>query len=164
MSVQAAGRRIWWRGLSVCAAAIVFGTIFLLLHQRAGDKACLTLALTGAAIVLWVAETIPIGQTSFLVLLIIGFTGIVPLDTALSGFASSAIFLIIAGMMMARAVNDTSLIQRLTYYILLKIGSTTSRILAGIILISQIQAFFYSGNGSTYQFAVAGNYKSYENV
>jgi sodium-dependent dicarboxylate transporter 2/3/5 len=131
-----------WRVWGAIVGVIVFGALFFLLPAQVDSKARITLALTGLAIIFWITETLPIGQTSFLILLVIGFTGIVPLDTALSGFSSGAIFLIIAGMMMAKAVNETLLIHRLTYYILMKIGSSTSRILAGIIMISQIQAFF----------------------
>lgn len=129
----------WMGGV---AGAFVFGALFFLLPEEVGYAARMTLAVTGLAIVLWIAETFPIGQTSFFILLLISITGVVPLDTALSGFASGAIFLIIAGMMMAKAVNETLLIQRLTYYVLMKVGSSTSRILGGILMISQIQALF----------------------
>lgn len=132
-------RQKWQGGI---AGACVCGALFFLLPKEVGYEARMTLAVTGLGVVLWIAETFPIGQTSFLLLLLISMTGVVPLEAALSGFASGAIFLIIAGMMLARAVNDTLLIQRLTYYVLMKVGSSTSRILGGILMISQVQALF----------------------
>jgi sodium-dependent dicarboxylate transporter 2/3/5 len=128
--------------IGIIIAIVVFFLLWSLLPPDLEADAKLSIALVAGAVILWVTEAITFGQTSFLVILVIGFTSLVPLDLAFSGFASGAMFLIIAGMMMARAVNATPLAQRMTYYILLKFGTSTSKVLAGILLISQIQAFF----------------------
>lgn len=140
---QAADKRaVSLKWVSGAISLIVFFLIWMMLPPEVGDKPRIAMALTGAAIILWITDAVTLGQTSFLILIVIGFTNLVPLDIALSGFSSGAIFLIIAGMMLARAVNDTPLAKRVTYYIFYKSGGTPSRVLAAIILISQVQAFF----------------------
>lgn len=63
-------------------------------------------------------------------------------EVIFSGFASPAIYLIIAGMMLAKAVNETPLIRRITYKILQKWGHNQKGLLSSLFIIPQIQAFF----------------------
>ncbi|GAB7386465.1 DASS family sodium-coupled anion symporter [Bacillaceae bacterium] len=93
-------------------------------------------------VILWALEPVPLGLTSILIIVAMLLFDAVPMDVAFSGFASPAVFLIIAGMMLAQAVNQTNLVKRVAYFILAKWGGTAEGILAGLLLINQIQAFF----------------------
>src|SRR5699024_7312962 len=66
----------------------------------------------------------------------------IPVETVLSGFASPAVFLIIAGMMMAKGINQTKLMERVTYGLLSKWGNSPKGIFLGLFLLMQLQAFF----------------------
>jgi len=129
-----------WVG--VVLSVVVFFLLFFLLPSDLHREAKVAIAMTVSAIILFITEALSFGHISLLIILVTCFTQIVSIDVAFSGFSSGAMFLIIGGMMIAKAVNDTPLTQRMTYYVLQKFGSTTSRVLAGIILISQVQAFF----------------------
>ncbi|GAX90116.1 SLC13 family permease [Effusibacillus lacus] len=124
--------------LSVLAYLIVYTQ----LPESVGYEPRVTLAITATAIVLWVLEPIPFSMTAFLVLILLPISGAVSIDLVLSGFASPAIFLIIAGMMIASGVEQTSIGKRLAYQLLYWFGEKKGGILAGIILIPQVLAIF----------------------
>ena len=105
-------------------------------------SARLMIGIVSGAIVLWALEPIPLGLTSILTIIFMILFNVVSTEVVYSGFASPAVFLIIAGMMLARAVNETPLVKRITYFILAKWGGNAKGLLASILLILQIQAFF----------------------
>ncbi|QQE73619.1 SLC13 family permease [Brevibacillus composti] len=123
-------------------SALLFALVFFGLQGYMEYEARVTLAITLAVIVLWVLEPIPFSMTAVLVLFLLPMSGAVSTDLILSGFASPAIFLIVAGMMIASAVEQTPLGQRLAYQLLYWLGEKKGGVLAGIILIPQVMAFF----------------------
>ncbi|MFM1654684.1 SLC13 family permease [Brevibacillus sp. B_LB10_24] len=127
-----------WFALSTLA----FVLIYFGLQDYMEYAPRVTLAITLAVIVLWVLEPIPFSMTAVLVLFLLPISGAVSTDLILSGFASPAIFLIVAGMMIASAVEQTSLGKRLAYQLLYWLGDKKGGVLAGIILIPQVMAFF----------------------
>ena len=105
-------------------------------------EARMAIAITLAAIILWIFETIPFSFTAILTLVAFEVFHVVSLDVILSGFSTPALYIIVAGMMMVRSIQDTTLGERLAYGILLKLGRFPGGVLAGVILIPQISAFF----------------------
>ena len=93
-------------------------------------------------IILWTFEPIPIGLTALIILLLMLIFNVADMAMIFSGFSSPATYLIVAGMMLATAVNETSLIKRISYKIVKKWGSDAKGLLGSIIVIQQIQAFF----------------------
>ncbi|WP_264739015.1 SLC13 family permease [Cytobacillus firmus] len=106
------------------------------------DSAKIMLALLVLSVFYWTFEPLPLGVTAVLLLVLMLLFRIVTMDIIFSGFSSPAIFLIIGGMMLARGVNDTPLAKRLAYLILAKWAGTAKGLLASILLIPQVQAFF----------------------
>ncbi|MGV3266792.1 SLC13 family permease [Cytobacillus pseudoceanisediminis] len=106
------------------------------------DSAKIMLALLVLSVFYWTFEPLPLGVTALLLLVLMLLFKIVTMDIIFSGFSSPAIFLIIGGMMLARGVNDTPLAKRLGYLILAKWAGTAKGLLASILLIPQVQAFF----------------------
>lgn len=82
-------------------------------------------------------------MTSVLTMVLLLFLHAVSIDVVLSGFGSPAVFLIVAGMMIAKGVNETSLMDRITYILLAKWGASAKGIFMGLFLLMQIQAFLY---------------------
>ncbi|MEB3103616.1 SLC13 family permease [Ferviditalea candida] len=128
--------------LFFAVSAFVFSSVFFGLQGSVDYAPRVTLSITLAAIALWVLEPIPFSMTAVLVLFALPVSGAVTTEFALSGFASPAIFLIVAGMMLASAVEQTSLGKRLAYQLMYWLGDSKGGILAGIILIPQIMAIF----------------------
>lgn len=130
-------------GLSI----VVFGLTIGVLGTEVPWEARASIGITVAAIVLWATEAIPFGQTSLLVLICLVVTGAASVEEAFSGFAKGAIYLIVGGMMMAQAVNQTTLGKRITYAVMARTQGDMKRILWAVILIPQILAFFIPATG-----------------
>jgi sodium-dependent dicarboxylate transporter 2/3/5 len=128
-------------GLFILAAIFIFFIIFFGLNKMEYEPR-MTLALTAGAIALWVMEPIPFSMTAILLIILLPVTEAVSMDVVLSGFASPAIFLIVAGMMIAAGVEQTPLGKRLAYHLLYRLGGKRGGIIAGVILIAQIMAVF----------------------
>src|SRR5690554_1724143 len=94
---------------------VIFLLFLWFLPENVDWSARVAIAVMVYGLLLWALEPIPIGLTSVLVLVLILFLNATSIDTALSGFSSPAVFLIVAGMMIAKAVNATPLMQRITY-------------------------------------------------
>lgn len=128
--------------LFLILSVFVFLFVYLGLSDSVEYPSRVTLAITLAAIALWVLEPIPFSMTAVLVLFALPISGAVTTEFVLSGFASPAVFLIVAGMMLASAVEQTSLGKRLAYQLLYWLGQKKGGILAGTILIPQVMAIF----------------------
>lgn len=121
--------------------AIFFVVLFLLPTHLAWEIKA-TLAIASLGIFLWAFEPVPLAYTSLLVLVGLVMLKATTIDLAISGFASSALFLILAGFMMAKGVNSTQLGMRMAYFTMAKCSNTPAGVLWGIILAPQILSLF----------------------
>lgn len=119
-----------------------FLALLHLLPEGMPEEARITTAVTIYGILLWTFEPIAFGITSVIVMLLLLVLKAVPIDIVLGGFSSPAIFLIVAGMMMAQGISQTALMERVTYYLLAKWGKSSKGIFISVILFMQLQAFF----------------------
>ncbi|MFD1037460.1 SLC13 family permease [Virgibacillus byunsanensis] len=130
------------RILSLIVAVTIFIMIVYFLPDSFSYAAKIMTAIICFGVLLWALEPIPIGLTALIVLLLMLLFDVAESSVIFSGFASPAIYLIVGGMMLAKAVNDTSLAKRVSYMMLRKWGHTSKGLLASILVITQIQAFF----------------------
>jgi len=123
-------------------STIIFVGMLILLPADISWSAKATMSTMVYGILLWAFESLPLGMTSVYMMVLLLFLNAVSIDVVLSGFASPAVFLIVAGMMIAKGVNETPLMNRITYTLLAKTGSSAKGIFNGLFLLMQIQAFF----------------------
>lgn len=128
--------------VSIAFAVVGFLIMLYGLPDTFSDSAKVMTGIITLGIILWSFEPIPIGLTALIVLLLMLIFNVADSSVIFSGFSSPATFLIVAGMMLATAVNETSLIKRMSYKILKRWGSQAKGLLGSIIIIQQIQAFF----------------------
>lgn len=130
------------RTLSIALAVVIFLGIAFFLPDTFSYEAKMMTAIISFGVVLWALEPIPLGLTALIILLCMLLLNIADTNMIFSGFASPAIYLIVGGMMLAKAVDETPLARRLTYKILKKWGNTSKGLLGSILVILQFQAFF----------------------
>lgn len=128
--------------LLIGIAILGFLAAYFLLPNEFSYEAKVMTSIITLGIILWSLEPIPIGLTALIILLLMLLFGIADASVIFSGFSSPATYLIVGGMMLATAVNETALIKRMSYTILKKWGSRSAGLLGSIIIIQQIQAFF----------------------
>ncbi len=126
----------------ILIALLAFGGVLILTPAVLDWQIRSTLAVMTLAIILWVLEPIPLALSALVAVVALVATGAAPLEGALSGFASGSTFLIAAGFMMAKAINSTSLGNRIAYFFLAKTKNTPGGILAAILIIMEILTFF----------------------
>jgi solute carrier family 13 (sodium-dependent dicarboxylate transporter), member 2/3/5 len=113
--------------------------------QRAGNLIPLTaagktcLGIMAFAVLLWVTETLPFPATSLLVLLIIPAFGIEDYRAVVrAGFGDPVITFFIGVLMLSAAFTQSGLGTRLTYLVLLRVGTRTDRVLLGILAVGTL--------------------------
>ncbi len=130
------------RIVSLLIAAGIFMLLFFGLPETFSYEARLMTAVVSFGVVLWALEPIPIGLTALLILVLMLIFKLADTSVVYSGFASPATHLVVGGMMIAQAVNQTALVKRVSYFIVKKWGTTAKGLLGSMILVQQIQAFF----------------------
>ena len=109
--------------LSIIAAIIIVLIPFKGL-SLAGHMA---IALLVFAVIMWVTETVHLAITSLIILFIQPILGIASFENAIIGFANPILFLMIGGFIIAEGIRKSGLVERLTYFILDKVGTTSTR-------------------------------------
>jgi solute carrier family 13 (sodium-dependent dicarboxylate transporter), member 2/3/5 len=129
------------KAITLLLGVLLSVSVYVVLPGSSGS-AKVMLALLVLSVFYWTFEPLPLGVTAMLLLVLMLLFKIVNMDIVFSGFSSPAIFLIIGGMMLAKGVNDTPLAKRLAYLILAKWAGNAKGLLASILIIPQLQAFF----------------------
>lgn len=108
--------------------AIVVAIIIMLIPLNgltfAGHMA---IALLVFAIIMWVSETVHLAVTSLIILFIQPILGITSFPNVVIGFANPILFLMIGGFIIAEGIRKSGLVERLTYFMLDKVGTTSTR-------------------------------------
>ncbi len=115
------------------------------------------LAILAFAIVIWMTEAIPYSISAVIIttlmILLMGTAPVIDdpyaiigsknaLGIALSGFSSSALALVASALVIALSMSKTGLDKRIALRILSMVGTKTSNILIGSLLVGTILAFF----------------------
>ena len=124
----------------VIIAAIIWAAVIVLLNEAPWETRVTTATML-AAVFLWVLSPLSLSYTSFMAVLVLVITRVIPLETGLGGFATGSLFLILSGLMLAEAINKTDLAQRTAYFVLGRFGGTPGGALAGLFVILQILSF-----------------------
>ncbi len=108
-----------------------------LIPLTANGKTCL--GIMAFAVILWVTETLPFAATSLLVLLIIPAFGVEDFRAVVRvGFGDPVITFFIGVLMLSAAFTTSGLGTRLTYLVLLRVGTRTDRVLLGILVVGTL--------------------------
>jgi sodium-dependent dicarboxylate transporter 2/3/5 len=106
-----------------------------------------------AAITIWVAwwwmtEAITISVTALLPFILIPLAGITDPQTIALQYMDQAIFLFLGGFLISIAIEKWGLHKRLSLGILAKIGSSRSKVLAGVMLVTYLISMWISNTAT----------------
>lgn len=94
------------------------------------------------ALIFWMTEPIRIEHTSLLVLVLLAFTGVLSFEKAFAGFSTRAFWLIFSGMILSLGITETTIGQRLAFWLLHLLGGSYIRLIFGLNLLGSLLAFF----------------------
>lgn len=138
--------RSGWSKFSLLAqGAAPFAAAFLALYflpESLESPARWALAITAGTLVAWILRPVPLAATAIPVVFALGATGATSASGAVAGFGSSATLLLVAGFMMASAIDKTPLARRLTYLFLLRVPPNSGGVLGGLLVALAISAVF----------------------
>jgi solute carrier family 13 (sodium-dependent dicarboxylate transporter), member 2/3/5 len=143
--------------LGLWLALLVLVAIILLPQPQglpvAGQR---MLGVFGFAVVVWITEALDYAVSAAVIAALMAFLlGTAPnvadpktllgtgagLALAMSGFANTALTLVAAALFLSAAMTVTGLDRRLALFVLSKVGTRTSHVVAGAILVSTLLAF-----------------------
>lgn len=127
------------RGILPFVAALA---TFYLLPETLDDPAHWALAITAGTLSAWILRPVPLAATSIPVIFFLGATSAASAQGAVAGFGSSATLLLVAGFMMAAAIEKTPLARRLTYLFLLRVPPKSGGVLGGLLVALAVSAVF----------------------
>jgi di/tricarboxylate transporter len=93
-------------------------------------------AVVGFMIVLWILEPISHAVTALIGCYLFWVLDVAKFSVAFSGFASTTPWILFGGLLIGEASSRTGLAKRLGYVILRKTGTSYSRLLLGVIILS----------------------------
>lgn len=123
------------------ASALGLWLVCVLLMQGIDIQIRITTATLLAGVYLWVLSPFPLSFTSFLVVVVLVVSKAIPLEMGLGGFSTGSLFLILSGLMLAEAINETDLAARTAYFVLGRFGGTPQGVLWGLLIILQFLGF-----------------------
>jgi len=94
------------------------------------------------AIGFWATGALPEYLTALIFILIATISDVAPATVVFSGFLSKALWLVFGGLILAVAVRETGLGQRLAHGLLSFFGTSYLGIISGIVLLAMLTAFF----------------------
>lgn len=99
------------------------------------------LAIVIFMILYWIAEPVDSAVTALIGCYLFWALGVTNIAMAFSGFTASAPWFVLGCLLIAEAVSQSSLVNRLGYLIMLRVGTSYLRILAGLIVLSFLLTF-----------------------
>ena len=116
-----------FKKLGLPLAIVVAAIIMLIPLEGLSTSGHLAIALLVFAIIMWVSEALHLAVTSLIILFIQPILGIAPFSDVVVGFSHPIIFLMIGGFIIAEGIRKSGLVERFTYFLLDKVGTTSSR-------------------------------------
>ncbi|WP_342387769.1 SLC13 family permease [Salinicoccus bachuensis] len=132
--------------LSIAAAVFLVSLVYAALTPDVSWTAGSALSILLLGLILWAFEPIPFGMTSMVIMVLLVMLQTVSIDVMLSGFSSPAVFLVVAGVMLVQGVSQTTLIPRISYGLVYRLGTSLRRLFIGIFVLIQFLAFFIPTN------------------
>lgn len=105
-------------------------------------KAKVALGVGIFAIIVWITQALDDAQSGFLIIAFLVLFGAGKMSEALIGYASTGVWIVVLGMIMAACMGDTGLSKRLALVIVSKIGKSAINLYWAISLVTLMMTFF----------------------
>ncbi len=102
------------------------------------------IAIFVLCLILWVSHAVPLAITGLFAMVLVPFLGVLDEKETFSLFGNEAVFFILGAFILAGAVMQTGLSNRIALAIMERFGSSPRRLLLSIFLLSASLSFFMS--------------------
>lgn len=134
-------------GLLIGPAAA--GAVYILLANATLDEPARRLAaVTVLMAVWWITEAIPLAATALLPLVLFHPLGIQKIGDATDGYAHPLVFLFMGGLLLGQGLERWGAHRRLALHVILLVGTSPRRIVAGVMLAAALLSAFVSNTAT----------------
>ena len=100
------------------------------------------IAITLFMIIGWAFEVLDPGLTGLLGCYLFWALGVVKVDVAFSGFADDTAWFVVGAILFGAMAEKSGLARRIAYSVMLRVGTSYSRLLLGLIIADAVMTFF----------------------
>ncbi|WP_254829961.1 SLC13 family permease [Haloglomus salinum] len=138
------------RLLTLAVALLVTGLVAVVPVEgpltTAGQYALATMAF---AAILWVTGAVPLPLTALCIPILLTAFGVYPsFGDAVAGFADPVIFLLLAGFVLAEALQAHGIDRRIAYRILIRFGTSSRGLVAGVMVATAVLSMVVSNTAT----------------
>ncbi|MEF8857227.1 MAG: SLC13 family permease [Haloplanus sp.] len=102
------------------------------------------------AAILWLTGAIPLSLTALAIPVLLVAFGVVPdFGDAVTGFADPVVFLLLAGFMLAEALQAHGIDRRVAYHVLLRLGTSPRRLVLAVMVVTALLSMIISNTATT---------------
>jgi len=120
--------------IGLLSGPLVFGLVSIFEPFFIPTTASAVLAGTAWIAIWWMTEAVPIPVTSLLPIVLFSLSGAVSVSEATAPYADPIIFLLLGGFLLALAIEEWNLHQRIALSIVARVGVSPNRLLFGFML------------------------------
>lgn len=147
------------RVIGLVLGPLVAAALYLLLPLEQRDAAGavvsgltpagrMTLAIGGWLAVWWITEAIPIEAAAMLPLALFPLAGVATMKDAAAPYADEVVFLFMGGMLLGAAMERWHLHQRIALMVMLALGSSPPRLIAGLLCATALISMWVSNTAA----------------
>lgn len=137
------------RGVGLLLGPAVFAAMLALPAPEALDVSGQRVAAVALFMAIWwVSEAVPVPVTALLPILLFPLLGVSSIAAASAPYANPLIFLFLGGFLIALGVQRWNLHRRLALLILLRVGTSPARIVAGFMLATAALSMWISNTAT----------------
>ncbi|MEO0898377.1 MAG: SLC13 family permease [Bacteroidota bacterium] len=125
------------------------GVGYFIPFEGLANEGRMLLAGTCWIAVWWVSEVIPIGVTSLLPLILFPISGATSMEEATLPYANKLLYLFIGGFMLARAMEEWRLHERIALNIVVRLGGSLHSVILGFMLATALLSMWISNTATT---------------
>ncbi|AZH25120.1 SLC13 family permease [Haloplanus aerogenes] len=108
------------------------------------------LGVTVFAAVLWLTGAIPLSLTALAIPVLLTVFGVVTdFADAVTGFADPVVFLLLAGFVLAEALQSHGVDRRVAYHVLLRLGTSPRRLVLAVMVVTAFLSMVISNTATT---------------
>ncbi len=149
MSVKASAK--YWRGI-ILAVILMAIAIAIPGTDALPKNGVLILGIFAAAAALWICESLPVGITGLLALVLILIFGIAPASEVFSGFASPTMFYLLGAFSLSAILSQTSYGMRLVVFFLRKTDGNARLIVLAFMVAATLLSSVMSDTAAVLMF------------
>lgn len=106
------------------------------------------LGVCAFAIISWISQALDEAQSGFCIVILLVLLGAANLGKALSGYATTGLWIVTLGMIMGTLMNSCGLSKRMAFYMVSKAGKTARNLYWAVSLITLVMSFFIPSLGA----------------